>query len=71
MILGDAKVAIEIKSTEEVLPKHLKGLKAFADEYPECRLMIVSLDRFNRIVNGIEHLHVNDFFKKLWAHEII
>ncbi|MBR5643921.1 MAG: ATP-binding protein [Salinivirgaceae bacterium] len=71
MILGDAKVAIEIKSTEEVLSKHLKGLKAFADEYPECRLMIVSLDRFNRIVDGIEHLHVNDFFRKLWAHEII
>lgn len=71
MILGDAKVAIEIKSTEEVLSKHLKGLKAFAAEYPECRLMIVSLDRFNRIVDGVEHLHVNDFFKKLWAHEII
>lgn len=71
MILGDAKVAIEIKSAEEVLPKHRKGLKVFADEHPDCRLMIVSLDRFSRIVDGIEYLHVTDFFKKLWAHEII
>lgn len=71
VILGDAKVAIEIKSAEEVLPKHLKGLKSFADEHPDCRRIIVSLDRFNRVVDGIEHLYVYDFFKKLWSHDII
>lgn len=70
-VLGDARVAIEIKSTEEVQPKHCKGLKAFAEEHPECRLMVVSLDRFNRTVNGIEHLHVSDFFRMLWANEIV
>lgn len=71
VILGDAKVAIEIKSVEEVLPKHLKGLKSFADEHPDCRRIIVSLDRFNRVVDGIEHVYVYDFFKKLWSHDII
>lgn len=71
VILGDAKVAIEIKSAEEVLPKHLKGLKSFADEHPDCRRIIVSLDRFNRVVDGIEHIYVYDFFKKLWSHDII
>ena len=71
VILGDAKVAIEIKSVEEVLPKHLKGLKSFADEHPDCRRIIVSLDRFNRVVDGIEHIYVYDFFKKLWSHDII
>lgn len=70
VILGDAKVAIEIKSVEEVLPKHLKGLKSFADEHPDCRRIIVSLDRFNRVVDGIEHIYVYDFFKKLWSHDI-
>ena len=70
VILGDAKVAIEIKSAEEVLPKHLKGLKSFADEHPDCRRIIVSLDRFNRVVDGIEHIYVYDFFKKLWSHDI-
>lgn len=71
VILGDAKVAIEIKSAEEVLPKHLKGLKSFADEHPDCRRIIVSLDRFNRVIDGIEHIYVYDFFKKLWSHDII
>lgn len=71
VILGDAKVAIEIKSTETVLPKHLKGLKAFAEEHPDCHRIIVSLDRFNRVIDGIEHLYVYDFFKKLWANSII
>lgn len=71
VILGDAKVAIEIKSAEEVLPKHLKGLKSFADEHPDCRRIIVSLDRFNLVVDGIEHIYVYDFFKKLWSHDII
>lgn len=71
VILGDAKVAIEIKSVEEVLPKHLKGLKSFANEHPDCRRIIVSLDRFNRVVDGIEHIYVYDFFKKLWSHDII
>jgi hypothetical protein len=71
VILGDAKVAIEIKSTETVLPKHLKGLKAFAEEHSDCQRIIVSLDRFNRVIDGIEHLYVYDFFKKLWANSII
>ena len=30
-----SEVAIEIKSVEEVLPRHLKGLKAFGEEHPE------------------------------------
>lgn len=65
-VLGDGRVAIEIKSVEEVLPRHLKGLKTFADEYPKSRRIIVSLDVINRVTNGIECLHVTDFFKQLW-----
>jgi len=65
-VLGDGRVAIEIKSVEEVLPRHLKGLKTFADEYPKSRRIIVSLDVINRVTDGIECLHVTDFFKQLW-----
>jgi len=32
-VLGDHEVAIEVKSTNEANPRHLKGLKAFAEEY--------------------------------------
>lgn len=66
-VIGDARVAIEIKSVEEVLPRHLKGLKAFGEEYPQSRRIIVSLDKFNRRMGDIESVYVLDFFKRLWS----
>ena len=66
-VIGDAKIAIEIKSSEEVLPKHLKGLKAFGEEHPHCRLIIVSLDPINRKIGDIETIYIYDFLQQLWA----
>ena len=66
-IIGDARVAIEIKSVEEVLPRHLKGLKAFGEEYPQSHRIIVSLDPFERHIGEIECVYVLEFFKRLWA----
>lgn len=65
-IVGDARLAIEIKSVEEILPRHLKGLKSFAEDYPAARLIIVSLDPFNRRMGNVECIHVLDFFRQLW-----
>ena len=67
IIIGKARVAIEIKSVEEIQPRHLKGLKAFGEEYPDSRRLMVSLDTINRQTNGIECLYVLDFFKMLWS----
>ena len=66
-VIGDARVAIEIKSTEEVQPRHTKGLKAFGEEHPDSRRMVVSLDKFNRRIGDIECIYVLDFFKMLWS----
>ena len=66
-VIGDARVAIEIKSVEDVMTKHLKGLKAFGEEHPQSRKIIVSLDRINRRVGDIECIYVLDFFKELWG----
>lgn len=66
-VIGDARTAIEIKSVEEVMPKHLKGLKAFGEEHPQSRRIIVSLDPINRRIGDIECMYVLDFFKTLWA----
>ncbi|MBP5663760.1 MAG: ATP-binding protein [Bacteroidales bacterium] len=66
VVIGDARVAIEIKSVEEVMSKHLKGLKAFGEEHPSSRKMIVSLDPINRRIGDIECVYVLDFFKNLW-----
>ena len=71
VVLGDARIAIEIKSVEEVQPRHLKGLKAFAEEYPQCRLLIVSLDPINRKVDGIECIYIKDFFNMLWTEKLL
>ena len=69
-IIGDARVAIEIKSAEEIQRRHLKGLKAFADEHPESRRILVSLDKLSRTIDDIECLYVLDFFKLLWENGI-
>ena len=66
-IIGDARVAIEIKSAQEVMTRHLKGLKAFGEEHPLSRRIIVSLDKFNRHMGDIECIYVLDFFKLLWS----
>ncbi|MBO4737967.1 MAG: ATP-binding protein [Bacteroidales bacterium] len=70
-IIGDAKLAIEIKSVENVQNKHLKGLRTFATEHPDCRRMIVSLDIMSRITeDNIEIVYVYDFLKQLWAKQL-
>ena len=69
-IIGDAEVAIEIKSSDNVASRDTKGLKAFGEEHPHSRRMVVSLDKFNRHIGDIECVYVLDFFKMLWSGEI-
>lgn len=65
-----AEVTIEIKSAEEIKSKHFGGLRAFHEEHPNCRLMLVSLDPISRTQDEIELLYVYDFLRKLWAGEL-
>lgn len=71
VVLGDAEVALEIKSAAEIQSKHLKGLLAFAEEYPSARLLVVSLDEFSRKIGSVENLYIHDFLKALWQGGII
>ena len=70
-VIGDARIAIEIKSAEEIQPRHLKGLKSFGDDYPDSRRIMVSLDRINRHEGDIELIYVHDFLKMLWSGKIV
>jgi predicted AAA+ superfamily ATPase len=70
-IIGDGRIAIEMKATEEIQLRHLKGLKAFQEEFPDCRLIAVSFDERPRITNGVEVYPAADFFKTLPKPEII
>ncbi len=70
VVIGDAKVAIEIKSAEHVETKHKKGLKAFKEEHPDCRLILVSLDPITRKSGDEELIYILDFMKMLWSGEV-
>lgn len=70
-ILGDHQAAIEVKGTEQAAPHHLRGLRAFQEEYKVEHSIIVSLDAKPRIVDGIMVLPWEDFLRKLWAGEIV
>ncbi|OPZ27197.1 MAG: hypothetical protein BWZ00_01508 [Bacteroidetes bacterium ADurb.BinA174] len=65
-IIGNAKVAIEIKSSDEVQSHHTKGLKAFSEEFPDCRLILVSLDKYSRRMNNVEIYPALEFLTMLW-----
>ncbi|MDR2358335.1 MAG: ATP-binding protein [Prevotellaceae bacterium] len=70
-VLGDHEAAIEVKSTSEAQTRHLKGLKAFAKEYPVKKLVLVSNDPYPRMVDNIWILPWQTFLQQLWNGEII
>jgi len=70
-VLGDHEVALEVKSTNLANPRHLKGLKNFAEEYTVKKSILVTNDPLPRIVDGIIVLPWRVFLEKLWAGEII
>jgi predicted AAA+ superfamily ATPase len=64
-ILGK-EMAIEIKSSERFQEKYLKGLKAFKEEGLVKRHILISRDPIKRIVDGIEVMPFDQFFKEFW-----
>jgi len=71
-VLGDHEVAIEVKSTQAIQSRHLKGLKTFSDEYTVKKKIVISTDPIARIVDeNILLMPWNYFLEKLWRGEII
>jgi predicted AAA+ superfamily ATPase len=71
-LLGNADVAIEVKSTTSANDNHLKGLRAIAEEHSCKNRILVSCDPRPRITSdGVEIFPWQDFCRKLWAKEII
>ena len=70
-VLGEHEIAIEVKSNQQIIPRHLKGLKSFAEEYPVKQLILVSNDPYHRKIDQITAMPWNLFLDKLWAGEII
>jgi uncharacterized protein len=70
-VLGQNKVAIEVKSSDRISEKHLRGLKAFMEEYEVEKAIMICTEPMTRIHNGIHIMPWQVFLQKLWEGEII
>jgi len=60
-----------VKATEQANHRHLKGLKAFAEEYAVKKLILISNDPKPRLAGNILILPWKIFLERLWDGEII
>ena len=65
------EVAIEVKSSDRVVSSDTKGLKAFGEEHPDTKLILLSMEDKPRMLNGVEVWPVTLFFQRLWARKVI
>jgi uncharacterized protein len=68
--LLDGEVAIEVKSSANIVTKHLKGLKALREEGSIKRSILVCRESRPRLVEDIEILPWDYFLDQLWANQI-
>lgn len=70
-ILGDHEVAVEVKATNQAHHGHLRGLRAFAEEYRVKKLILVSNDPDPRKAGNIMIMPWKFFLEQLWAGEVV
>lgn len=66
-----AEVAIEVKASDHVVSSDTKGLKAFSEEHPNAKLMLLSMEERPRMLNGIEIWPVAEFLPRLWGRKVL
>lgn len=60
-------VAIEVKGSENVRPKHVKALTAFAEEITVDQKIIISNEKHTRtLIEGVKSYPYKIFCQKLW-----
>lgn len=70
-VLGNNEVAIEIKATDKINDRHLKGLKIFIEEYEVKHAVLVCNESLPRKHGNIWILPWQVFLQKLWAGDFI
>lgn len=70
-ILGEHEIAVEVKSTNNANPRHLKGLKRFAEEYNTRQMILVCNEPMPRLMDGVLVLPWKVFLERLWAGELM
>jgi len=67
-ILDDGATAVEVKSSATISTQHLKGLRAWKQEHPESRCILISREQRARLTEDqIEILPWQVFLEELWA----
>ncbi len=77
-ILGDAKIAIEVKFREQIDRRDLKDLNAFQEEHPNTKAYVICQAPRPRLItlenHGITHeieiLPYREFLALLWTHAL-
>lgn len=71
LVIGN-ELAVEIKATRQVSPKHLRGLRALKEEGLVKDYAVVSLDPVTRDMEpGIKAVFWEDFLKMLWEGRLV
>jgi predicted AAA+ superfamily ATPase len=71
-VLGDHEVAVEVKATESSHGRHLRGLKAFREEFSAREYLLVTLEPRPRTTSeGIRILPWREFLDRLWGGQIL
>ncbi len=68
---NEVRMAIEVKSADNVTSSDTKGLKAFSEEHPNAKLILLSMEERPRMMNGIEVWPVEQFLQRLWDGKMI
>ncbi len=69
-VVGDARIAIEIKATRNISYAETKGLRTFQEEHPDAILIAVTLDERPRKLGSVEVFPATDFLQRLWTHKV-
>lgn len=70
-VLGDHEIAIEVKSSKQIINRHLKGLNQFMNEYSVKKAILICMEPNHRKVGNVDILPWSVFIDKLWSDEII
>lgn len=70
-VLGKNEVAIEVKASNTINSRHLKGLKAFMEEYKVNHALLICNENLPRKQGDIWILPWRVFLEKLWGGELI
>jgi len=70
-VLGNGRIAIEVKGSSAVHPRDLKPMKAFVEEYTPQKALVVCNEKQARIHDGIHIMPYRHFLESLWNGAII